>query len=77
METQRKYPFISKRRTWLWLGVMMGSILFKGFLAFYVVSDRGQPTWNYRAVEDVPASSPYAEYPLLPNPQHIRGAGGE
>ena len=64
-------------RTWLWLGVMLGIILFKGFLAFYVVSDMGQPTWAYRPVNDVPASSPYAEYQWLPNSQHVRGAGGE
>ena len=64
-------------RTWIWLGVMLGIILFKGFLAFYVVSDMGQPTWAYRPVKDVPASSPYAVYPLLPNQQHVRGAGGE
>ena len=64
-------------RTWIWLGVMLGIILFKGFLAFTVVSDMGQPTWAYRPVKDVPAQSPYAVYQLLPNPQHIRGAGGE
>jgi hypothetical protein len=56
---------------------MLSIILFKGFLAFYVVSDMGQPTWAYRPVQDVPASSPYAAYPLLPNQQHVRGAGGE
>ncbi|BBO68940.1 hypothetical protein DSCA_28700 [Desulfosarcina alkanivorans] len=64
-------------RTWIWLGVMLGIILFKGFLAFTVVSDMGQPTWAYRPVKDVPAQSPYAVYQLLPNPQHVRGAGGE
>jgi hypothetical protein len=64
-------------RTWIWLGVMLGIILFKGFLAFYVVSDMGPPTWAYRPVQDVPASSPYAVYQLPPNPQHVRGAGGE
>jgi len=64
-------------RTWLWLGVMLGIILFKGFLAFTVVSDMGQPTWAYRPVKDVPAQSPYAVYQRLPNQQHVRGAGGE
>jgi heme/copper-type cytochrome/quinol oxidase subunit 3 len=64
-------------RTWIWLGIMLAIILFKGFLAFYVVSDMGQPTWAYRPVKDVPAASPYAVYHRLPNPQHIRGAGGE
>ena len=64
-------------RTWFWLAVMVGIILFKGILAFYVVSDRGQPTWSYRPVSDLPASSPYAVYPLAPYQQHVRGAKGE
>ena len=64
-------------RTWTWLAVMLTIILFKGFLAFFVVSDMGQPTWAYRPVSDVPASSPYAEYRLLPYPQHVRGDKGE
>jgi hypothetical protein len=72
-----EYHHESLLRTWLWLGVMLGIILFKGFLAFYVVADMGQPTWAYRPVNDVPASSPYAVYQLLPKPQHVRGAGGE
>ncbi|MBT8339604.1 MAG: hypothetical protein HKP58_19065 [Desulfatitalea sp.] len=67
----------SIRRTWLWLAVMLAIILAKGFFAFFVVSDRGQPTWAYRPVADVPASSPYAEYQLLPYSQHVRGAKGE
>lgn len=64
-------------RTWKWLAVMLAIILFKGFLAFFVVSDMGQPTWAYRPVRDVPASSPYAVYQLLPYPQHVRGEKGE
>lgn len=64
-------------RTWFWLAVMVGIILFKGILAFYVVSDLGQPTWSYRPVSDLPASSPYAVYPLAPYQQHVRGAKGE
>jgi hypothetical protein len=67
----------SERRTWLWVAVMLAIILSKGFFAFFVVSDRGQPTWDYRPVLDVPASSPYANYPPLPFPQHIRGVQGE
>ncbi|WP_054033220.1 hypothetical protein [Desulfatitalea tepidiphila] len=69
--------FDSELRTWMWLVILLGLILFKGFFAFFVVSDLGQPTWSYRPVADVPASSPYAEYQLLPYPQHIRGAKGE
>jgi len=67
----------SPLRTWVWLGVMLALILSKGFLAFFVVSDMGQPTWDYRQVQDVPSQSPYAIYKLLPHPQHVRGAGGE
>ena len=67
----------SERRTWLWVAVMLAIILSKGFFAFFVVSDRGQPTWDYRPVADVPASSPYANYQPLPHPQHVRGAQGE
>lgn len=75
MEQVKHYESVS--RTWVWIAVMVGIILLKGFFAFYVVSDMGQPTWNYRPVNDLPASSPYAVYQQLPNPQHVRGAGGE
>ncbi len=64
-------------KTYIWIGVMLSIILFKGFLAFFVVSDMGQPTWAYRPVRDVPASSAYAKYRLLPYPQHVRGEKGE
>ncbi len=64
-------------KTWMWIGIMLGIILFKGFLSFFVVSDRGQPTWAYRPVPDVPAQSAYAVYQLLPHAQHVRGAQGE
>lgn len=64
-------------RTCVWIAVMLSIILFKGFFAFLVVSDMGQPTWDYRPVKDVPAQSPYAVYQLLPNSQHVRGQKGE
>lgn len=67
----------SELRTWLWLAALLAIILFKGFFAFFVVSDLGQPTWSYRPIQDVPGSSPYAIYRPLPDPQHIRGAKGE
>jgi hypothetical protein len=67
----------SLARTWIWIAVMLGIILFKGLLAFTVVSDMGQPSWAYRPVRDVPGASPYAVYPLLPHPQHVRGDKGE
>ncbi len=75
METTEHTESVLK--TWKWLAVMLSIILFKGFLAFFVVSDMGQPTWNYRPIQDVPASSAYASYKLLPYAQHVRGAKGE
>jgi len=56
---------------------MLSIILFKGFFSFLVVSDLGQPTWDYRPVRDVPAQSAYAAYQLLPYSQHVRGQKGE
>lgn len=67
----------SALRTYVWIAIMLAVILFKGFLAFFVVSDMGQPTWAFRPVADLPASSDYAVYRLLPTPQHVRGAKGE
>lgn len=71
------HPDASGRRTWIWVAFLVVLILSKGFFAFSVVSDLGQPTWSYRPVQDLPAASPYAQYAPLPHPQHIRGAEGE
>jgi hypothetical protein len=67
----------SARRAYIWIIILLGIILCKGVLTYAVVSDQGQPSWDYRPVQDVPAQSPYAVYPLLPAPQHVRGAMGE
>jgi hypothetical protein len=75
METT--HPVASERRTWLWIAFLVALILSKGFFAFFVVSDLGQPTWSYRPVQDLPASSPYGVYPPQPYSQHVRGVKGE
>ncbi len=77
MATAQDEHIGSQVRTWVWLAIMLGIILFKGFFAFFVVSDLGQPTWDYRTVKDVPAQSDYAKYQLLPFSQHVRGEKGE
>jgi len=59
------------------IGLIVGFILVKGFYAFGVIGDLGQPDWDFRPIPDVPGESPYAVYELLPHPQHIRGTGGE
>ena len=67
----------STLKTWLIILFILGIILGKGFLSFFVVGDMGQPDWAYRPVADVPGESAYAIYPPLPHPQHIRGREGE
>lgn len=67
----------SARLTWVVVFLLSAGILIKGFFALFVVGDMGQPTWDYRPVKDVPGQSPYAIYQKLPNPQHVKGAGGE
>ena len=68
---------VSPFRSWIIIALLVLLILGKGLYAFAVVGDLGMPTWSYGTVEDVPASSPYATYELLPHPQHVRGARGE
>lgn len=63
--------------TWLVIWLLVLVILLQGQFAFKMVGDPGQPTWDYRAVKDVPGQSPYAIYQLLPAPQHVRGKNGE
>lgn len=63
--------------TWVVILLCVLLILIQGLFAFSVVGDRGQPTWDYRPVKDVPGESPYAMYEKLPHPQHVKGAEGE
>ncbi len=63
--------------TWVVIFFLLAIILAKGLFSFFVVGDRGQPTWDYRPVKDVPGESPYAIYEPLPYPQHVRGQKGE
>jgi hypothetical protein len=66
-------------RAWLLILFMVGIVIFKGWLAFTVIGDLGQPDWDYRPIKDVPGESPYAiadPYHPLPYPQHVRGEQG-
>ena len=67
----------SSLATWVVIFFLLAIILAKGLFAFFVVGDRGQPTWDYRPVKDVPGVSPYAVYAPLPHPQHVKGQKGE
>jgi hypothetical protein len=71
------HHFGSLVRTGVWIAIMLGIILLQGFFGFFVVSDLGQPSWDYRTIRDVPAQSDYAKYQPLPYSQHVRGEKGE
>jgi hypothetical protein len=66
----------SALRTWLLVAAMVGIVFFQGFLAYTLIGDLGQPDWDYRPVADTPGEGPYALYPPVPHPQHVRGAPG-
>lgn len=63
--------------TWIFILILTSIFALTSFLAYTVVGDAGQPTWRYGVVQDVPSQSPYAVYPKLPYPQHVKGAKGE
>ena len=73
---ENRSPKESSFATWVVIFLLLAMILAKGFFSFFLVGDRGQPTWDYRPVQDVPAQSPYAVYQPLPYPQHVRGPKG-
>ena len=61
-----------------WIVVCAMSLLFVayGFLAFFIVGDKGPPDWDDGSVPDVPAQSVYSTYPYSehagpPEPQHV------
>ena len=64
-------------KTWFIILLMVMIVLFQGGLSYFVVTDRGQPDWDYRPIKDVPGESPFALYEPLPFPQHVRGKKGE
>ena len=70
----------STAMTWLLIICMVGWVIFKGWLAFTVIGDLGQPDWDYRPIKDVPGESAFAisrPYHALPYPQHVLGEQGE
>jgi len=70
----------SAAMTWLLILCMVGWVIFKGWLAFTVIGDLGQPDWDYRPIKDVPGESAYAisnPYHALPYAQHVQGELGK
>ena len=70
----------SALRTWSFILLLVGWVLFKGWLAYNVIGDHGKPDWDYRPIRDVPAESPYATFdPYHPMPygQHVARPQGQ
>ncbi len=70
----------STLKTWSVVILMVGWVFFKGWLAYHVIGDLGQPDWDYRPIKDVPAESAYAvnkPYHPLPFAQHVQGEQGQ
>jgi hypothetical protein len=67
-------------KTWALILLMVGWIAFKGWLAYHVIGNLGQPNWDYRPIPDVPGESIYTltePYHPLPMGQHVRGLQGQ
>ncbi len=62
-----------------WVVIVLLALYFLAYSLFTYISvgDKGQPIWDFGAVKDVPAESPYAIYEKVPYPQHVRGEKGE
>ena len=67
-------------KTWFLIMLMVGWVAFKGWLAYTVIGDLGQPDWDYRPIMDVPGESSFAvsnPYHALPYAQHVQGELGK
>lgn len=68
-------------KTWSLVLLMVGWVVFKGWLAYNVVGDLGQPDWDYQPIKDVPGESSYATfappYQPLPYGQHVMFPQGQ
>ena len=67
-------------KTWSIVFLLVGWVFFKGWLAYSVIGDLGQPDWDYRPIPDVPAESAYAihePYHAMPYAQHVLDRQGK
>lgn len=76
METEHEKKSESALKTWIVIFLLLGIVIFQGYLCFSVVGDQGQPQWDFGVIKDVPGESPYAVY-SLENPQHVNGQDEE
>jgi len=63
--------------TWIFIFILTSIFALTSYMVYTVIGDTGPPTWRYGIVPDVPGESPYAIYPQMPYPQHVKGAKGK
>ncbi len=49
-------------RGWLIVGSLVLLFLFYGFFMYFVVGDKGPPSWDFGVVQDIPGQSSYSTH---------------
>jgi flagellar basal body-associated protein FliL len=47
-------------RDWIIVVAMAVLFLVWGFLIFFMVGDKGSPSWDFGVIKDIPGESPYS-----------------
>ena len=47
-------------RDWIIVVAMAVLFLVWGFLIFFMVGDKGSPSWDFSVIKDIPGESPYS-----------------
>lgn len=65
-------------RDWLIVSAIAILFILYGFMAFFIIGDKGPPDWDFGIVPDVPGESIYSSSPRGPRfpeeltPQHVQ-----
>ena len=83
MRSEEEFSLI---KTWSIIVAIAAGFLAWGLLIYFVIGDKGPPSWDFSVVPDIPGQSTYSTYsPLAPHglvpgpeptpvePQHISG----
>ncbi len=61
----------SSLKTWAKVVGMAAAIVLWGLFLHSAIGERGQPGWDFSAVEDIPGSSPYAVHGPKESPSAV------
>ena len=80
----------SRVKTWSIIGAIAAGFLAWGLLIYFVIGDKGPPSWDFSVIPDIPGQSAYFTYsPTRPHglapgpepapvePQHVMGPVSE